>query len=192
MKPPSQPATDPPVTHLFLADPMTTGSGVPALLVSCSESMCGVPPTIGTLFRKYVRCPPLPVYTFFVRCPPPNLVLCLEHFGSVLDSEQNWESGKFQLARWSEAQLVSSSVALLGGGLKNMTMSTHLLKLGERKQSILVIVGEVNTCHYTSLDWNFGMIVLYHFLLKSCLCREIQGLPLVWIVIQLSKFCLLV
>ena len=62
-------------------------------LLPPKKSMCGVPPPIGTLFRKYVRCPPLPVYTFSVRCPPPNLVLCLEHFGSVLDSEQNWESG---------------------------------------------------------------------------------------------------
>ena len=55
-----------------------------------------------------------PVIHFSVRClPPSNLVLCPEPFGSVLDFEQNWESGKFQLARWSEAQLVPSSVALL-------------------------------------------------------------------------------
>ena len=30
-----------------------------------------------------------------------------------MDSEQNWESGKFQLVRLSNAQLVSSSGALL-------------------------------------------------------------------------------
>ena len=76
-------------------------------LIGPVQKVCAVsPPPIGTLFRKYV-------YTFSVRCPPPNLVLFLEHFGSVLDFEQNWKSGKFQLARWSEAQLVSSSVALL-------------------------------------------------------------------------------
>ena len=44
---------------------------------------------------------------------PPYLVLCLEHFDSVLDFEQHWESVKFQLVRWSEAQLASSSVTLL-------------------------------------------------------------------------------
>ena len=33
--------------------------------------------------------------------------------GSVLVSEQNLESGKFKLARWSNAQLVSLSVAFL-------------------------------------------------------------------------------
>ena len=64
----------------------------PPLLAPCLESMCGVRPLIGTLFRKYVRCPPLPVYTFSVRCPPPQ-------FSSVpwtLWLEENWESGKFQ------------------------------------------------------------------------------------------------
>ena len=37
------------------------------------QKVCAVPPPlpIGTLFLKYVRCPPLPVYTFSVRCPPP-------------------------------------------------------------------------------------------------------------------------
>ena len=53
--------------------------------------MCGVPIPI-----RYVRCPPLPVYLFSVRCPPPFATL-----GSVLDSKQSWESGKFQLVRWS-------------------------------------------------------------------------------------------
>ena len=116
--PRTQPTTQPPAAHLFLTDPMTTGG-----LFWCAVSppigplfrkyvRCP-PPSIGTLFRKYVRCPPLPVYTFSVRCPPLNLVLCLEDFGSVLESEENWKSGKFQLARWSQAQLVSSSVALL-------------------------------------------------------------------------------
>ena len=71
----------------------------PPLLAPCSENMCGVPPSRYTLFLCGV--------------PPSNLVLCLEHFGSVLDSEQNWESDKFQLARWNQAQLVSSIVALL-------------------------------------------------------------------------------
>ena len=70
--------------------------------------LCGVP----TLLTKYVRCPhpnkvcavsPPSKYMIFPEpncyplkkvcavcgVPPPNLVLCLEHFGSVLDSEQN-------------------------------------------------------------------------------------------------------
>ena len=56
--------------------------GVPTLIFWCAVSpsligpvqkVCAVsPPPIGTLFRKYVRCPPLPVYTFSVRCPPPT------------------------------------------------------------------------------------------------------------------------
>ena len=41
------------------------------------------------------------------------LIFMNKEFASVLDFEQNRESGKFQLARWSQAQLVSSSVALL-------------------------------------------------------------------------------
>ena len=64
--------------------------------------------------RKYVRCPP---YQYMFFCVPPpskkNVVLCLCHFGSVLNSEQKWESDKFKLARWSQVQLVYSSVALL-------------------------------------------------------------------------------
>ena len=60
--------------------------GVPPRLAPCSESMCGVPPSL---------------YTLFLCGVPTNLVLCLEHFGYV------------QLARYSQAQLVSSSVALL-------------------------------------------------------------------------------
>ena len=86
--------------------------GCPHPNCSHQESMCGVPPPTGPLFVKYVLCPPSP-YTLFLCGVPPPLVLCLEHFGSVLDSEHNWESGKFQLARWSQAQLLSSSVAPL-------------------------------------------------------------------------------
>ena len=43
----------------------------------------------GTLFRKYVWCPPSRYTLFCAVSPPPNLVLCIEHFGSVLDFEQN-------------------------------------------------------------------------------------------------------
>ena len=90
--PPTNPATQP-STELVIC----TGT-----LFLCAVSP---PPPLLALFRKYVHCPhpllvpcsenmcgvpPLPVYTFSVRCPPPpNLVLCLEHFGSVLDFEQN-------------------------------------------------------------------------------------------------------
>ena len=78
--PPSHPPTHPPAAHLFLTDPMTTGS-----LFWCAVSP--PPPSIGPLFRKYVRCPPpphwhpvqkicavspLPVSLFSVRCPPPQ------------------------------------------------------------------------------------------------------------------------
>ena len=52
------------------------------LLGACFDVRC--PPPIGPLFRKYVQCPPLPVYTFLVRCPHPlfssvpwTLWLCL-------------------------------------------------------------------------------------------------------------------
>ena len=48
----------------------------------CQQSMCGVPPS---------------QYTFFLCGVPPNVVFF--HSGSVLDSKQNWESGKFQFAR---------------------------------------------------------------------------------------------
>ena len=41
------------------------------------------------------------------------LIFINKEFASVLDFEQNWKSGKFRLARWSQAQLASSSVALL-------------------------------------------------------------------------------
>ena len=63
-----------------------------------------------------------------MRCPPQNLVLCLEHFGSVLDFKQNWESGKFQLARWSKAQRLSSSVALLAELVLNLVNLLELIK----------------------------------------------------------------
>ena len=49
---------------------------------SRQQSMCGVPPS---------------QYTFFLCGVPPNVVFF--HSGSVLDSKQNWESGKFKLAR---------------------------------------------------------------------------------------------
>ena len=47
-------------------------------LVICNlapvQKVCEVSPPhcIGTLFKKYVRCPPLPVYTFSVRCYTSN------------------------------------------------------------------------------------------------------------------------
>ena len=63
----------PPAAHLFLTDPMTTGS----------LFWCAVSPTIGTLFRKYVRCPPSQYTHFLCGVPPPfssvpwTLWLCL-------------------------------------------------------------------------------------------------------------------
>ena len=92
---------------------------------ACFDVRC--PPPYCVLFRKYVRCPPpywQPVQKICAVSPPPgihfffavsphNLFLRLEQFGFVLDSKENWESGNFQLARCSQAQLVSSSVALL-------------------------------------------------------------------------------
>ena len=54
------------------------------------QSMCGVPTLQINVFPRTHLLPPQKKY---VRCPPPNLVLCLEHFGSVLDFEQNWECG---------------------------------------------------------------------------------------------------
>ena len=55
------------------------------------QKVCAVsPPPIGNLFRKHVRCPLLPVYTFSVRCPPPQfssvpwkLWLCLGFWGKL-------------------------------------------------------------------------------------------------------------
>ena len=84
----------------------------PPLLAPCSESMCGVPPLLAPCSENMCGVPP-PSIHFFVRCPPPCFSSVPWTLGSVLDFEQNWESGKFQLARWSQAQLVSSSVALL-------------------------------------------------------------------------------
>ena len=68
--------------------------------------MCSVPPPIGPLFRKYVRCPPspigtlfrkyvrcphLPVYTFSVQCPPSQFIsaswtiwLCLGFWAKLI------------------------------------------------------------------------------------------------------------
>ena len=81
-----------------------------------------------------VRCPPhwppvqnvcavsLPPCIHFFCVPPSNVVLCLWHIQLCLGFQvklriwqvlANWESCKFQLARWNNAQLVSSSVALL-------------------------------------------------------------------------------
>ena len=53
--------------------------------------MCSVPTSI-----RYVRCPPFQYICFLCGVPPPFATL-----GSVLDSKQSWESGKFQLVRWS-------------------------------------------------------------------------------------------
>ena len=56
------------------------------------ESMWEVPPTSICFFLWDVKPPPMPT-------PSPNVVLCLCQFGSVLNSEQNLESSKFQLAK---------------------------------------------------------------------------------------------
>ena len=52
------PATHPPARHLFLTDPLY-------VYVWCP------PPPIGTLFRKYVRCPPSGYTLFLCGVPPP-------------------------------------------------------------------------------------------------------------------------
>ena len=52
--------------------------------------------------------------TYFVGYGPSNIcqiafsVLILPHSGSILDSQQSWKSGKFQLARWSHKVAIFS------------------------------------------------------------------------------------
>ena len=41
--------------------------------VRCPPLLAPIQKAFGTLFRKHVRCPHLPVYTFSVWCPPPVL-----------------------------------------------------------------------------------------------------------------------
>ena len=47
------------------------------------------PPPYWHPVQKICGVSPLRVYTFVCAVSPPNLVVCLEHFGSVLDFEQN-------------------------------------------------------------------------------------------------------
>ena len=106
--PPTQPPTQP-STELVICTGTRIWGAVSPPLIGPVQKVCAVSPSpIGTLFRNMCGVP-TSQYTLFLCCVPPSL----EQFGSALDSEQNWESCKFQVARWSQAQLVSSSVALL-------------------------------------------------------------------------------
>ena len=75
---------------------------------------------------------PLLVHIFSVRCPPLNVILC--HSSPVLD----WESCKFQLARWSLAQLVFPSVALPAKLVLFIIMVILFKTTGFRLEIILV------------------------------------------------------
>ena len=73
-KPPTHP---PPAGHLFLTDPMTTGSLFwcavfpPPLLAPCSESMCGVPPPYWYPVKKICAVSPPSRNTLFL-CSVPS------------------------------------------------------------------------------------------------------------------------
>ena len=103
--------------------------GVPPLLLKYLRMLCGVPTLHGTSDQYDKQKTKVCVVS-----PPSSIPFSVQFshlfatFGSVLDSKQSWESGKFQLARWSNrsffcvllgpswiinlAQLVSPSVAL--------------------------------------------------------------------------------
>ena len=96
--------------------------------------------------------PPPGIHFFCVVSPPPNLVLCLEHFSSVLDFEQNWESGKFQLERWSQAQLVSSSVALLAELVLTFAKLIFYFNLVERWDGYILNPPSHPPTHFVTLE----------------------------------------
>ena len=97
------PPTHPPTAKLFLS----MLCGVPTPIVPPINKVCAVsppiflccavsPPHVLLLSTKYVRCPPLPVYIFSVRCPPQCSFFFTLALSWILSKIENLASSSLQ------------------------------------------------------------------------------------------------